>query len=220
MCILGETKQKLQGFPKTIAMNYLAHAYLSFDQEEVLVGNFIGDFVKGKMMETFPLDVQNGIKLHREIDLFTDTHPLVRAGQSYLRPKFRHYSTVITDIFFDYFLAKNWSNYSQVPLEDFIQNTFTTLNQHRLLFPDRFTNMFQWMEKDNWLLKYREIKGIEQTLTGMSRRTRFESKMEIAHLALLEKEAEFQVIFFAFFEDLKTFAQEKLIELQDSNAGH
>ncbi|SFU16573.1 Acyl carrier protein phosphodiesterase [Algoriphagus locisalis] len=201
-------------------MNYLAHAYLSFDQEEVLVGNFIGDFVKGKMMETFPLDVQNGIKLHREIDLFTDTHPLVRAGQSYLRPKFRHYSTVITDIFFDYFLAKNWSNYSQVPLEDFIQNTFTTLNQHRLLFPDRFTNMFQWMEKDNWLLKYREIKGIEQTLTGMSRRTRFESKMEIAHLALLEKEAEFQVIFFAFFEDLKTFAQEKLIELQDSNAGH
>ncbi len=88
-------------------MNYLAHAYLSFGQDEVLVGNFIGDFVKGKMMSTFPQEVQNGIRLHREIDKFTDTHPLVRAGQSYLRPLFRHYSTVITDIFFDYYLAKN-----------------------------------------------------------------------------------------------------------------
>jgi acyl carrier protein phosphodiesterase len=201
-------------------MNYLAHAYLSFGQDEVLVGNFIGDFVKGKMMSGFPQGVQNGIKLHREIDLFTDTHPLVRAGQSYLRPTFRHYSTVITDIYFDYFLAKNWAKYSSIPLEDFIQNTFATLRHHRLLFPDRFANMFQWMEKDNWLLKYREIDGIKQTLTGMSRRTRFDSKMDVAHLSLIEKEAEFEVIFFAFFKDLETFAREKLIEIQDSNAGH
>lgn len=201
-------------------MNYLAHAYLSFGQDQVLVGNFIGDFVKGKMMDTFPQEVQNGIKLHRAIDLFTDTHPLVRAGQSYLRPKFGHYSTVITDIFFDYFLAKNWSKYSQIPLEQFIQNTYSTLKHSRLLFPNRFAEMFQWMEKDNWLLKYRKIDGIRQTLTGMSRRTRFDSKMDVAHLALLEKEAEFQVIFFAFFEDLETFAREKLNELQDSNAGN
>ncbi|WP_339878388.1 ACP phosphodiesterase [uncultured Algoriphagus sp.] len=201
-------------------MNYLAHAYLSFGQDEVLVGNFIGDFVKGKMMSGFPQGVQNGIKLHREIDLFTDTHPLVRAGQSYLRPTFRHYSTVITDIYFDYFLAKNWAKYSSIPLENFIQNTFVTLRHHRQLFPDRFANMFQWMEKDNWLLKYREIDGIKQTLTGMSRRTRFDSKMDVAHLALIEKEAEFEVIFFAFFKDLETFAREKLIEIRDSNAGH
>ena len=201
-------------------MNYLAHAYLSFGQDEVLVGNFIGDFVKGKMMSGFPQGVQNGIKLHREIDLFTDTHPLVRAGQSYLRPTFRHYSTVITDIYFDYFLAKNWAKYSSIPLEDFIQNTFATLRHYQQLFPDRFANMFQWMEKDNWLLKYREINGIKQTLTGMSRRTRFDSKMDVAHLALIEKEAEFEVIFFAFFKDLETFAREKLIEIQDSNAGH
>lgn len=201
-------------------MNYLAHAYLSFGQDEVLVGNFIGDFVKGKKMNTFPEEVQNGIKLHRAIDKFTDTHPLVRAGQSYLRPKFGHYSTVITDIYFDYYLSKNWEKYSPIPLEDFIQKTFSTLKHYRQLFPDRFANMFQWMVQDNWLLKYGEIKGIEQTFTGMSRRTSFDSKMEVAHLALLEKEAEFQVIFFAFFEDLETFAREKLKEIQESNAGH
>lgn len=201
-------------------MNYLAHAYLSFGQDEVLVGNFIGDFVKGKMMGTFPQEVQNGIRLHRAIDQFTDTHPLVRAGQSYLRPKFGHYSTVITDIFFDYFLAKNWENYSSLPLLDFTLATFSTLKHYRQLFPDRFATMFEWMQKENWLWKYREIEGIRQTLTGMSRRTRFESKMELGHLVLLEKEEEFQVIFFAFFRDLETFAREKLLEIQDSNAGH
>lgn len=201
-------------------MNYLAHAYLSFGQDEVLVGNFIGDFVKGKMMNTFPREVQYGIKLHREIDQFTDTHPLVRAGQSYLRPKFGHYSTVITDIYFDYYLANNWAKFSNVPLEIFIQNTFSTLKHYRQLFPHRFATMFQWMVQDNWLLKYQKIEGIRETFTGMSRRTRFESKMEVAHLALLEKEAEFQAIFFAFFGDLETFAREKLLEIQDSNAGH
>ncbi|WP_425637538.1 ACP phosphodiesterase [Algoriphagus yeomjeoni] len=201
-------------------MNYLAHAYLSFGQDQVLVGNFIGDFVKGKMMDTFPQEVQNGIKLHRAIDLYTDTHPLVKAGQTYLRPKFRHYSTVITDIFFDHFLAKNWEKYSDIPLLDFTQNTFSILKHHRQLFPDRFANMFDWMVKDNWLLKYRDIDGIRQTLTGMSRRTRFPSKMEVAHLSLIEKEAEFEVIFFAFFKDLETFAREKLLEIQHSNAGH
>lgn len=201
-------------------MNYLAHAYLSFGQDEVLVGNFIGDFVKGKMMHTFPQEVQNGIKLHRAIDLFTDTHPLVKAGQSYLRPKFRHYSTVITDIYFDYFLAKNWVKFSRIPLEEFIQNSFSTLNHYHQIFPDRFAAMFQWMVQDNWLLKYREIDGIRQTLTGMSRRTRFESKMEFAHLTLMDREAEFQVIFLAFFVELETFAREKLIEIQNSNAAH
>lgn len=201
-------------------MNYLAHAYLSFGQDEVLVGNFIGDFVKGKMIKTFPQEVQDGIKLHREIDKFTDTHPLVRAGQSYLRPKFGHYSTVITDIYFDYYLARNWAKYSSISLEEFIQNTFNTLNKYRQFFPDRFASTFQWMVQDNWLLKYREIEGIHQTLTGMSRRTRFDSKMEVAHLTLQEKEEEFQVIFFAFFEELETFARVKLIEIQNSNAGY
>ena len=87
-------------------MNYLAHAFLSFGQDEILIGNFIGDFVKGKMIDTYPKGVRQGIRLHREIDKFTDTHPLVKASQSYLRPTFGHYSTVITDIFFDYFLGK------------------------------------------------------------------------------------------------------------------
>lgn len=198
-------------------MNYLAHAYLSFHQEEILVGNFFGDFVKGKMMDQYPTGIRQGILLHREIDKFTDTHPLVRAGQTYLRPKFGHYSTVITDIYFDYFLGRNWGRYSNQSLEIFTKEVYEQISRHENYFPERFGNLFYWMKKDNWLLNYSSIEGIQRSLTGLSKRTRFDSKMEQAHLALLEKEAEFELIFFAFFEDLKTFAKQKLDEIQQNN---
>lgn len=198
-------------------MNYLAHAYLSFHQEEILVGNFFGDFVKGKMMDLYPTGIRQGILLHREIDKFTDTHPLVRAGQTYLRPKFGHYSTVITDIYFDYFLGRNWGRYSNQSLEIFTKEVYEQISRHENYFPERFGNLFYWMKKDNWLFNYSSIEGIQRSLTGLSKRTRFDSKMEQAHLALLEKEAEFELIFFAFFEDLKTFAKQKLDEIQQNN---
>jgi acyl carrier protein phosphodiesterase len=201
-------------------MNYLAHAYLSFGQEEVLVGNFIADFVKGKMLLNYPRAITEGILLHREIDRYTDTYPLVRAGQSYLRPNFGHYSTVITDIFFDYFLGKNWDKFNDQPLEDFIESTFLILEKNSKYFPDRFSKMFYWMRKDNWLLQYGTLEGIQMSLTGLSKRTRFESKMEVAHLALIEREAEFEVIFFAFFKDLETFAKAKLIEIKAQHDDH
>lgn len=195
-------------------MNYLAHAFLSFRQEEVLLGNFIGDFVKGKMMAQYPENIRHGILLHREIDRFTDSHPLVKAGQTYLRPKFGHYSTVITDIFFDYFLGKNWNRYSNQSLEDFTLEVYQQVSKYEAFFPNKFGNLFYWMKKDNWLLHYATIKGIQSSLTGLSKRTKFDSKMEQAHLALLEREEEFEIIFFAFFEDLKTFAKQKLEEIQ------
>jgi acyl carrier protein phosphodiesterase len=201
-------------------MNYLAHTYLSFGQEEVLVGNFIADFVKGKMLLNYPRAITEGILLHREIDRYTDTYPLVRAGQSYLRPNFGHYSTVITDIFFDYFLGKNWDKFNDQPLEDFIESTFLILEKNSKYFPDRFSKMFYWMRKDNWLLQYGTLEGIQMSLTGLSKRTRFESKMEVAHLALIEREAEFEVIFFAFFKDLETFAKAKLIEIKAQHDDH
>jgi acyl carrier protein phosphodiesterase len=201
-------------------MNYLAHAYLSFGQEEILVGNFIADFVKGKMLLDYPRAITEGILLHREIDRYTDTYPLVRAGQSYLRPNFGHYSTVITDIFFDYFLGKNWDKFSDQPLEDFIESTFLILEKNSKYFPERFSKMFYSMRKDNWLLQYGTLEGIQMSLTGLSKRTRFESKMEVAHLALIEREAEFELIFFAFFKDLETFAKAKLTEIKAQHDGH
>ena len=201
-------------------MNFLAHAFLSFGQEEILVGNFAADFVKGKEIQRYDKGILIGILLHREIDTFTDSHPLVKAGQAYLRPKFRHYSTVITDIFFDYFLGKYWEKYSDIPLEAFVDQTYSTLDNHLALLPDSFREMFIWMKSQNWLLHYREISGIQKALTGLSRRTTFDSKMNEAPEILLEKEAEFELIFFAFFKELETFARHKLLELQRIHGSH
>lgn len=201
-------------------MNFLAHAYLSFGQEEILVGNFVADFIKGKDFDRYQGEIKTGILLHREIDRFTDSHPLVRAGQSYLRPRFRHYSTVITDIFFDYFLGKNWKNYSKVPLETFVNQTYAVMDSHLDELPESFGKMFFWMKSQNWLYHYSELSGIQKALNGLTQRTTFESKMNEATEVLLEKEAEFEVIFFAFFRELETFAREKLTELQRIHGHH
>ncbi|MBA4301937.1 MAG: DUF479 domain-containing protein [Cyclobacterium sp.] len=201
-------------------MNFLAHAYLSFGHDGILVGNLAADFIKGKEIQRYDKEILIGILLHREIDTFTDSHPLVKAGQSYLRPRFRHYSTVITDIFFDYFLGKNWERYSGIPLESFANQTYQTIDQHLNLLPDSFKNMFVWMKSQNWLYHYCEIEGIQKALNGLSRRTTFDSKMNEAPEVLLEKEAEFEVIFFAFFKELETFARHKLLELQRIHGSH
>jgi len=194
-------------------MNFLAHAYLSFGQEEILVGNFIADFVRGKELENYPKKVQLGIQLHRAIDTYTDSHPLVKQVQSLLIPRFGHYSRVISDVFFDYFLAKNWKNYSDTPLEKFSLDSYRTLSSFPYELPESFRRMFHWMQLQNWLYSYREPAGIQAALDGLSRRARFDSKMNESTQVLWEKEEEIEAIFFAFFEDLETFASTTLAAL-------
>ena len=198
-------------------MNFLAHAYLSFGQEEILVGNFIADFVRGKEMENYPKKVQLGIQLHRAIDTYTDSHPLVKQVQSFLIPRFGHYSRVISDVFFDYFLAKNWKNYSDTPLEQFSLDSYRTLSTSPIDLPEAFRRMFHWMQAQNWLYAYREAAGIQAALDGLSRRARFDSKMNESTQVLWEKEEEIEAIFFAFFEDLETFASTTLAALIQSH---
>ena len=198
-------------------MNFLAHAYLSFGQEEILVGNFIADFVRGKELEKYPKKVQLGIRLHRAIDTYTDSNHLVKQVQSFLIPRFGHYSRVISDIFFDYFLAKNWANYSGVPLKSFSLDSYRTLSTCPHELPEAFRRMFYWMETYNWLYAYRERVGIQAALDGLSRRARFDSKMNESTQVLWEKEEEIEAIFFAFFANLETFASTTLAELIQSH---
>ncbi len=198
-------------------MNFLAHAYLSFGQEEILVGNFIADFVRGKELENYPKKVQLGIRLHRAIDTYTDSHPLVKQVQSFLIPRFGHYSRVISDVFFDYFLAKNWKNYSNTDLEQFSLNSYRILTSFPQELPEAFCRMFHWMQAQNWLYAYREAAGIQAALDGLTRQARFDSKMNESTQILWEKEEEIEAIFFAFFEDLETFASTTLAALIQSH---
>lgn len=153
-------------------MNFLAHAFLSFDQPKILVGNFIGDFVKGNLEDQFERGIIHGVRLHREIDRFTDFHPLVKESQLLLKPIFFRYSSVITDMFFDYFLAKNWSAYHDVPLEIFSRKVYGVIEEYLPLMPDKFNYAFSFMKKENWLVAYGTEAGIQRALTGFLSDTR------------------------------------------------
>ncbi len=192
-------------------MNFLAHIYLSNDRPKIMVGNFIGDFVKGRnLLEQFEPDIAKGIELHRIIDSFTDTHPVVRQSKIKLRTKYRHYSAVIVDVFYDHFLAKSWTDYHSVSLPVFAEKVYHILETHRPILPEEVINMLPFMIKGNWLVNYGTLEGIEQALTGLARRTRYESKMEESIIELEEFYPEFKQEFKTFFPELKMCAEEFL----------
>ena len=184
-------------------MNFLAHLYLSGDDEEVLVGNFIGDFVKGAQMDHYPQNVQKGIRLHRSIDYYTDTHEIVLQSKIRLREKFRHYAPVIVDVYYDHFLARDWAKFSKTPLKEYTENFYQLINKYFDMIPKGVIHMLSFMARDNWLYNYQFIEGIDRALTGMSRRTKFESKMEEASKSLKEHYESFDKEFHQFFPDLE-----------------
>lgn len=185
-------------------MNFLAHAFLSGTDEKILVGNFFADFVKGKeILTTIDPLIVRGISLHRQIDSFTDTHPIVSQSKNRLRSKYRHYSGVIVDVFYDHFLAKNWSIYHDQKLEPYTQHVYSIIRQHLNEAPTDFAYMFSYMEKNNWLLGYAYVEGIRRALSGMSQRTPYLSKMEEAHEELTSHFEAFENEFKTFFPELQ-----------------
>ena len=195
-------------------MNFLAHIYLSGDNELVTLGNFAGDGVRGNKYKTFPIEVQAGIQLHREIDTFTDAHTLFRKSTKRLHKNYGHYSGVIVDIFYDHFLAKNWSNYSKIPLAKYIEDFYEMLLRHHHHLPMRFKKMTPIMIEGNWLLSYATVDGIQLVLNGMNRRTKGRSKMNEATQELKLHYKAFENDFTAFFEELITFSQLKRLEIE------
>lgn len=189
-------------------MNFLAHLYLSHPDPLLTVGNFIGDFIKGTQFDEFPEGVQKGIILHREIDAFTDDNDWVRKSKFRLTPKYRHYSAVIVDMFYDHFLAALWENYHNDPLDTFSIKNYELLRSHWDLLPERAQYVLPHMERLNWLLSYATINGIGQALSGLSRRTRFVSHMQHATEDLKEHYSEFRNEFVNFFPLLIAHVEE------------
>lgn len=194
-------------------MNFLAHIYLSGDNKMIAIGNFVADAIRGNKYKLLPPEFQVGVKLHRHIDTFTDAHPIVRQSTKRLHQNYSHYSGVIVDILYDHFLAKNWSTYSEVPLEDYVDNFYDTLKDHFNILPERFQKLMPFMIADNWLLSYAEIEGIQRVLNGMNRRTKFKSGMHTATDELKEYYSEFENEFTIFFEELITTSNAKRLEL-------
>jgi acyl carrier protein phosphodiesterase len=191
-------------------MNYLAHIYLSGDNEFVTIGNFMADGIKGKKYKKYPKDIQTGILLHREIDTFTDAHKTVRKSTKRLHKNYSHYSGVIVDILYDHFLAKNWSRYSDIPLKTYCDTFYDSLEANFIILPERIQRMMPYMIADNWLVSYASIEGIQKVLEGMNRRTNNRSKMNLAIKELEDFYKEFESEFTLFFDELIDFSKDKL----------
>lgn len=194
-------------------MNFLAHIYLSGNNEFVTIGNFIADSIKGKDYKSFNNDIQIGVLLHRHIDTFTDAHKTVRKSTKRLHEKYGHYSGVIVDILYDHFLAKNWKQYSNTPLDTYVDDFYNSLENNYDILPLRIQKMMPFMITDNWLLSYASIDGISRVLEGMNRRTKNRSGMDEAVKELEEFYLEFENEFTLFFNELILFAKQKLNEL-------
>lgn len=197
-------------------MNFLAHLYLSNNNTNIMIGNFIADHIRGNNYEGFSKEIQQGIFLHREIDTFTDAHEIVRKSKRRLHKRYRHYDGVIIDIFYDYFLAKNWADYSEIPLNiytDTINKMFSEISNE---LPVKSQNFIKYMIEYNILFNYQFEDGIEKVLIGMNQRTKGKSQMNLAIEDLRNLKVELQEDFTLFFKDLIAHTNQKLKEIKNT----
>ena len=194
-------------------MNYLAHAYLSFDHREILVGNMISDFIKGKKKFDYDKGIQWGIMLHRMIDEFTDNHPSTRQAKSFFKPDYRLYSGAFVDVVYDHFLAMDKDEWIATDLHSFSLGVYEKLSQFQSVFPQKFSRVFYYMQTENWLFHYQFKQSIRNSFAGLVRRARYIDDYQTAY-ALFEKHySQLQDCYKNFFPSVKGFAREKIRDL-------
>lgn len=194
-------------------MNFLAHIYLSGDNDFVKIGNFMADSIRGSRYLDYSPEIQKGVLLHRHIDSFTDAHSIYRRSKHRLHEKYGHYSGVIMDIAYDHFLAKNWSKYSNEKLEDYAADFYQLMQDNYEILTERTKGMLPYMIGRNWLVSYASLEGLEMILFQMDHRTKNRVHMQEAVIEIKEFYSEFEAEFFQFFEELKLSCQQKLKEL-------
>jgi acyl carrier protein phosphodiesterase len=195
-------------------LNYLAHAYLSFGDPDILAGNMISDFVKGKKKFDYPDRIQMGITLHRKIDEYTDTHPATRQAKEFLKTSAGPYAGSFIDIVYDHFLALDNYEFEEGQLAIFAQNTYTQLEVYEKWLPEKFQKFFFYMRTQNWLLNYRSTQGIRQSFTGLCRRAKYIDNPEPVFEAFLQHYDALKMAYELFFPHVKTFAYHELLYLR------
>lgn len=155
-------------------MNYLAHAYLSFNEPNILIGNLISDFVKGRTKFEYPIAVQKGMELHRAIDFFTDTHAATQQAKQYFKPAYRLYAGAFVDVTYDYFLANDTQQFFNAnQLLGFSNKTYAIVDGYTAALPEKFVAIFPYMKKQNWLYNYQFVYGIEKSYQGLVKRSAY-----------------------------------------------
>ena len=187
-------------------MNFLAHAYLSFNHPEILVGNIISDFVKGKRKFEYSQGIQQGIFLHRQIDLFTDDHEATKEARKFLKPAVGLYSGAFVDVVYDHFLANDINEFTDNSLRDHASYTYDILIKYHHVLPASFQTMLPFMQSQNWLYNYKNLTGTQSSFGGVVRRARYlYSSHEVFDL-FQENYNSLQQCYKTFFPFLKEFS--------------
>lgn len=200
-----------------MSMNYLAHLYLSPDDDESRLGNLLGDFVKNKGEFIAYDKIYQGICFHQKIDGFTDSHPVVLKSKRRISEKNRKYAGVLVDIFYDHFLAKDWGKYSPITLELFVANFYRVLEKYSNILPTRLLEIMPAMIQENWLLSYREPAGIEKALVRIAKRLSVPYVTDEVMAEFTNHYQEFQGDFHLFFGDVVAYAESMAGVLQYLN---
>jgi len=188
-------------------MNFLAHIYLSGDSREILIGNFIGDYVKGKNFTGYPEEVKQGIMLHRKIDSFTDSHSITRSSKKIIAEKYGLYAGIVVDIYYDHFLSANWDLYSEMPLREYIHDKYRLLDSGFSIFPAGVKSWFPYFIKSNWLETYIHFEGLNMVFKRMSYRTSLPDHSDYAVNQLKENYDFLKENFIEFFADMREMVQ-------------
>ena len=194
-------------------MNFLAHIYLSGDNDLLKIGNFMADSVRGNRYLEYPDELRKGILLHRYIDTFTDAHPIYRKSKHRFHEKYGHYAGVIMDIVYDHFLAKNWNSYFNENLEVYAENFYILMQSNFDILTPKTQNLLPYMIDQNWLVQYASSEGLEMILFQMDYRTKHRVNMQEAIVEVQLYYTELETEFTLFFEELQLHCQQKLIEL-------
>jgi acyl carrier protein phosphodiesterase len=190
-------------------MNYLAHAYLSRQTPDALIGSLLGDFVKGQAINRYSSQVREAILLHRAIDRFTDKHPLTLAGRALVSAPRRRFAGVLVDVFYDHFLARHWQRYCVMSLEEFTGQVYAALWPRRAGFPERLQRILPYLVGDDWLASYGEVASVNAALNGIARRFRRYARAQVLTDAVCELEDNYQPLeagFLQFFPELIRFS--------------
>jgi acyl carrier protein phosphodiesterase len=192
-------------------MNFLAHAHLSFSYPDIVVGNMISDFIKGKKQFDYPAAVQKGIQLHRGIDNFTDTHPATQELKIFFQPQYRLYAGAFTDVVYDHFLANDFLIFpTDEVLKDFAAGTYKILDDNFAILPETFQKMLPHMKTHDWLYNYKSKWGIQQSFAGLARRAHYIPETDIAFELFNKHYHAMQTIYTQFYPDIQKFAAHQL----------
>jgi acyl carrier protein phosphodiesterase len=190
-------------------MNYLFHLYLADGTEASLLGNLMGDFVKGRLDDTYPEAIRRGIELHRHIDSFAHRNAVVRRSLHRIDPSYGHCRGILVDVFYDHFLAKNWARHAEVPLSVFCRRVYHTLEKHHPGLPPGLRQIVPKMISHNWLESYRDIETIGIVLnriaSRISRPTPLARGIEELYLHYLDLEKDFTL----FLPEAVSYAEEQ-----------